>query len=106
MTLPLLVLTWLGGIYFQSVASLPVWALGLGTPLARAIILLWWREGRVRLAASCCLFLLLGALRFAAAIPGFDESHLAYYNGQGEVTLTGMWRGTYSSGTMRILDAC
>ncbi len=90
MTLPYLVVAWLSGIYLQSVLSSPAWVLGLATPLLVAIILLWWRQGRVRLGASCALFLLLGALRYASALPTFDEEHLAYYKGAGITTVTGV----------------
>ncbi len=90
MTLPYLVVAWLSGIYLQSVLSPPAWVLGLATPLLGAIILLWWRQGRVRLGASCALFLLLGALRYASCLPTFGEGHLAYYNGTGTATVTGV----------------
>jgi competence protein ComEC len=90
MTLPCLVVAWLGGIYVQSVLQSPAWILALALPLFLAIALLWWREGRMRLGASCCVFLLLGALRYTAAVPAFDENHLAYYNDQGTVTVTGV----------------
>jgi len=90
MTLPYLVVAWLSGIYLQSVLTLPAWVLWLATPLLVAIILLWWREGRVRLGATCALFLLLGALRYDASLPRLDEGHLAYYNDRGTTTITGI----------------
>jgi competence protein ComEC len=90
MTLPYLVVAWLSGIYLQSVLSPPAWVVGLATPLLVAIILLWWREGRVRLGASCVLLLLLGALRYASSLPTLDEGHLAYYNGTDITTVTGV----------------
>ena len=90
MTLPYLVVAWLSGIYLQSVLTLPAWVLWLATPLLVAIILLWWREGRVRLGATCALFLLLGALRYDASLPRLDEGHLAYYNDRGTTTITGV----------------
>jgi competence protein ComEC len=90
MTLPYLVVAWLSGIYLQSVLSPPAWVVGLATPLLVAIILLWWREGRVRLGASCVLLLLAGALRYASSLPTLDEGHLAYYNGTDITTVTGV----------------
>jgi competence protein ComEC len=90
MTLPCLVVAWLGGVYLQSMLQAPAWSLGLALPLPIAVVALWWREGRVRLAASCCLFLLLGALRYNAAVPTFDQDDLGYYNDQGAVTVTGV----------------
>jgi competence protein ComEC len=90
MTLPCLVLAWLGGIYLESVLSLPVWILWLATPLLVVIVLLWWREWRVRLGAACALLALLGALRYQTSLPSFDASTLAYYNGTAEVTVVGV----------------
>ncbi len=90
MTLPVLVVAWLGGIYGQSLLHAPAWILWLSLPLPMAVVVLWWRERPVRFSASCALFLLLGALRYTAAIPTFDERHLAYYNDQGTATITGV----------------
>jgi competence protein ComEC len=90
MTLPSLVVAWLGGIYLQSVLQTPPWALGLALPFFIAVSLLWWRQWRVRLGAFCCLLFLFGALRYAAAAPTFDEDDLAYYNDRGTVTVTGV----------------
>jgi competence protein ComEC len=90
MTLPCLVVAWLGGVYLQSVLQAPAWMLWLAFPLPLAIVALWWRETRVRLGAACGLFLLLGALRYTAAVPTFDQDDLAYYNDQGAVTVTGV----------------
>ena len=70
MTLPYLAVAWLGGIYLQSVLSLPAWMLWLATPLLVAIIPLWWHEWRVRLGAFCALLLVLGALRYQADVSG------------------------------------
>ncbi len=90
MTLPYLAVAWLSGIYLQSVLSLPAWILWLAIPLALVIIFLWWNEWRVRLGTSCALLLLLGALRYQAAMPSFDSSKLGYYNGLGKVSLVGV----------------
>jgi competence protein ComEC len=90
MTLPYLVLAWLGGIYAESALRVPPWVLWLATPLALAIVLLWWREWRVRLGAACALLALLGALRYETSQPSFDASTVAYYNGAGKVTLVGV----------------
>jgi len=90
MTLPYLAFAWLGGIYVASVLRVPAWLLWLATPLLVAIILLWWREWRVRLCAACALLALLGALRYETSLPSFDASTLAYHNGAGEVTVVGL----------------
>jgi competence protein ComEC len=90
MTLPYLAVSWLGGIYLQSALQVPTWALCLALPLPVAVMLLWWPEWRIRLAAVCSLVLLLGALRYDAAEPRFDEGHLAFYNDGGTATITGI----------------
>jgi competence protein ComEC len=90
MTLPFLVVAWLGGIYLQSLLQTPAWMLWLSLPLPIAIAALWWREWPVRFGASCALFLLLGALRYTASIPTFDQGRLAHYNDQGTATITGI----------------
>jgi len=90
MTLPYLTVAWLGGIYLQSVLTLPGWVLWLPTPLVLAIILLWWREWRVRLGAFCALLLFLGALRYQAAMPSFNAGTLGYYNGLGKLSFVGV----------------
>ncbi|MCJ7621811.1 MAG: ComEC family competence protein, partial [Anaerolineae bacterium] len=90
MTLPYLVLAWLGGIYTQSALRVPAWVLWLITPLLVAILLLWWSEWRVRLGAAGALLALLGALRYDTSLPSIDASTLAYYNGAGAVTVVGV----------------
>lgn len=55
---------------------------------------LWREEPRVRLGSLCALALLLGALRYQAALPNLeDPAHVAYYNDQGVVCLEGVVRG-------------
>jgi competence protein ComEC len=90
MTVLYLAIAWLSGIYLDSLLRVPGWVLGLATVLPIAMSLLWWREWRVKLGGLCVLFLLLGALRYDVALPHFDESTLAYYNGRGEVTVIGV----------------
>lgn len=90
MTVLYLAVSWLTGIYLASFLQAPGWALQLAVASPLAITLLWWPDRRVRVGASCALFLLLGALRYQAATPSFDEGDLAYYNGRGQVTVTGV----------------
>ena len=55
---------------------------------------LWRDDARVRLGSACALVLLLGAVRYQAALPQLDHpAHVAYYNDQGMVRLTGVVRG-------------
>jgi competence protein ComEC len=90
MTLPLLAIAWLSGIYLASLLEVPPPILFLLAILPLAVSLLWWREPRVRLGAASALFLVLGALRYEMALPTFHETHLAYYNGSGQVAVTGV----------------
>ena len=90
MTLPFLAIAWLSGIYLASLLEVPPPILFLLTILPLAVSLLWWREPRIRLGAASALFLVLGALRHEMALPTFDQSHLAYYNGSGQVAVTGV----------------
>ncbi len=90
MTVLYLAITWLTGIYLASSLRVPGWVLGMMAVLAMGFALLWWREWRARLGGFCALFLLLGVLRYDLALPRFDESSLAYYNGRGEITVIGI----------------
>jgi competence protein ComEC len=81
--------TWMAGIYGASLVSAPPVVWGLLCVPALAVAWLWRRCPRVRLAALCTLFFLLGGLRYEAAVPRVDEGHVATYNDQGEVTLVG-----------------
>jgi len=89
MTILCLAIAWLSGIYAASVVRVPGWLLWLAGALPLAVSLLWWRQWRIRLSASCALLLVLGALRYQTALPTFDQSTLAYYNGRGPVTVVG-----------------
>ena len=90
MTLPYVAVSWMGGVYLQSALQVPTWALCLALPLPLAVMFLWWPESRLRPGAACTLILLLGALRYDAAVPRFDEGHLAFYNDGGTATITGI----------------
>ncbi|MBC7249990.1 MAG: DNA internalization-related competence protein ComEC/Rec2 [Anaerolineae bacterium] len=90
MTLVYLSSAWLLGIYLASLFPLPSEFIGLATALPVALVVLWWRERPIRLAGVCGLVLLLGALRFNASTPRFDEHSLAHYNDTGWVTIQGV----------------
>jgi len=81
---------WLLGLYLASLFHIPTELIWLAAVLPAAIAILWWRERPIRLAGACCLALLLGALRFYAAIPQFDEHSLAHYNDMGWTTVKGI----------------
>ncbi len=89
MTLLYLGCAWLAGIWLASFLFPPRWALGVALLLSLISILLGWREARLRLINLCLLFLFLGAFRYLVALPHFDETALAYYNGH-TVTLEGV----------------
>lgn len=72
---------WLAGIWLASFLFPPRWVLGVAFLLASTSLLLGWREARLRLVNLCLLFLFLGAFRYLVALPHFDETALAYYNG-------------------------
>jgi competence protein ComEC len=90
MVLTYLSIAWMAGIYLGSRVGLPLalWLLAGLLPLS--VAWLWRRIPWARLAALCGLFLCLGAVRYVAAQPRFDESSVATYNDQGWVTLTGV----------------
>jgi len=80
---------WLAGIWLASFLFPPRWALGVAFFLSSISLLLGWREARLRLINLCLLSLFLGAFRYSVALPHFDETTLAYYNGH-TVTLEGV----------------
>jgi len=80
---------WLAGIWLASFLFPPRWALGVALLLSLLSLLLGWREARLRLINLSLLFLFLGAFRYLVALPHFDETSLAYYNGH-TVTLEGV----------------
>lgn len=81
---------WLLGICLASLLRFPTGLIWLAVVLPVAIIILWWRERPIRLAGACGLTMLLGALRFNASVPHFNEHSLAYYNDTGWTTIQGI----------------
>ena len=81
---------WLLGICLASLFQAPTELIWLAAVLPAAVVILWWREPPIRLTSACCLALLLGALRFNASIPQFDEHSLAHYNDTGWTTIKGI----------------
>lgn len=80
---------WIAGIWLAKQANFPnlVWAAGSAAALVAAILARKARAGFPLLAAA---FVLLGAWRYAASLPHVDETHVAWYNERGEVTLVGV----------------
>ena len=71
MILVYLSISWVVGIYLASRLSLPLVLWGAFALPALSVIWLWKVERRVRLAGWCALFLCLGAMRYAIALPRF-----------------------------------
>ncbi|MBC8263187.1 MAG: ComEC family competence protein [Anaerolineales bacterium] len=81
---------WLLGICLASLLQLPTELIRLAAVLPAAVVILWWRERPIRLGSACCLALLLGALRFSASVPQFNEHSLTNYNDTGWTTVKGV----------------
>ncbi|MFQ5594625.1 MAG: ComEC/Rec2 family competence protein, partial [Anaerolineae bacterium] len=67
--------------------------LGAFLPAPLAGLLLVRRHPQRRLISACALFALLGAARYAFAIPEIDDHHIAWYTGQQEIVLEGVVAG-------------
>jgi competence protein ComEC len=90
MTLILLSTAWLTGIVAAQYLHAPSMLIGLLAVLPLAGLILWRDDPRVRRIAVCCLFLLLGSVRYTLALPDLaDPGHIAAHRDQGEVTLWG-----------------
>ena len=81
---------WMAGIYLASRIALPVAMWGLVSLLPLSVVWLWRREPRVRLAALCVLFAVLGGLRYSAALARPGEDDVSAYNDQGRVAVVGV----------------
>jgi len=92
-TLIYLGVAWLAGVFLSSLLNLPALFLALVGLLPLVSLFLWRESPQARLASVCALALILGAWRYASAVPHFDEGSLAYYNEQGWVKLRGVVRG-------------
>ncbi|GAB4404506.1 MAG: DNA internalization-related competence protein ComEC/Rec2 [Anaerolineales bacterium] len=80
---------WIAGIWLARQAHVPsvVWLAGFGAAVVAAVLARKTRAGLPLLAAA---FLLLGGWRYAASLPRIDETHVAWYNERGDVTLVGL----------------
>lgn len=90
MILVYLSVAWMAGIFLAARADLPLglWGLACLPPLSAAW--LWRRSSGLLLGSLCILSMLLGAARYAAAVPHPGERDVAAYNDQGLVTLVGV----------------
>ena len=83
-------IAWFLGLWLASVMPFdwPVWLALAGVGLVTAVSLR--KHTRVNQGAWCVVVLALAALRYGAAVPTIDETHIAYYNGTRNVTITGL----------------
>ena len=86
---------WVAGViaahYWLVPARVEPRSLALLSLIPLAAILLWRKDRVVVLSAACALALILGALRYQAHVPDWDDpAFLAHHNDQGWVTLEGV----------------
>ena len=89
MTLVYLTCGWLIGIALAKHAAAAWWQWLIMAGVALAALIIARRHETWRTAFACLLLLFLGAARYSASIPHFDENDLAAYNDQGFVTVEG-----------------
>lgn len=90
MTLLYLGVAWLGGILLAAWLRPPLLPVAASLSLPAGALILGRRHRGVRLASTCALFALLGALRLLSAVPAFDARHVASYNDTPDVVLEGV----------------
>lgn len=85
-------IAWLAGIWLASAVTLPAWAwlAAVGCTALAAILL---RRSRLLIPLLCALFLCLGAWRYGNSLPRIDETHLGWYNDQGQAIVVGIVKG-------------
>ncbi len=90
MPLVYLAAAWVAGTVSAARVPLPmvVWAIGLA--LALGLVLIWRRDPLLLRVHLCLLVFCVAALRYAIALPHFDENSLAFYNDRGAVALVGI----------------
>jgi competence protein ComEC len=82
----------LAGIWLASTFMLPAWAwLAACGLLALTALLL--RRTRASIPLLCAAFVCLGGWRYGMSLPRIDESHLAWYNDRGQVSIVGVVAG-------------
>lgn len=89
MLLIYLAAAWVVGIVFATFVRLPtaLWVWLLLLPVG--LIIVWRRNPILRRVHLCLLAFILGALRYTAALPQFDDHSLASFNDLGARTLIG-----------------
>jgi competence protein ComEC len=87
LTLLAIALAWLAGILLSAWTPLPALALLLGTATAIIFLIPLWRDEFARLVMLLILFLLLGGLRYALALPG--DHDISTYIGKQKIAVRG-----------------
>lgn len=94
MALAYLAGAWLAGIALAQLAGAPWWAWSVVALPSLLAVVLTRQRPQWRLASACALMLALGAARLGLARPDMGEGDLAFYNGQGFVTIEGVITGS------------
>lgn len=95
--LVLVAVSWVAGLiiahHWLAPAEVELLPLALLSLVPLAAFLLWRKDRPIRLGSACALALLLGAVRYQAAMPDWnDPEFVAYYNDGGWITLEGVVR--------------
>jgi competence protein ComEC len=97
-TLIYLGLAWFLGLWLASTSIIPA-AFGLPAAVPFLLLLLFSsapfapaavKSAALRLTLACLATLCLAGVRYTAVLPLIDEAHIAYYNDQPAVTVTGL----------------
>jgi competence protein ComEC len=83
-------IAWFLGLWLASVVTLDwqIWLAVAGSGFVTAVFLR--KRQKISWAAVCVAVLALAAVRYGTAVPTIDETHIAFYNGTRNVTITGL----------------
>ena len=83
-------IAWFAGLWLASITAVPPNFLLAGALFSLTAALLLRRRQNAAVLLACAGVIGLAGFRYHTAIPTIDESHVAWYNDAGEVTLTGL----------------
>ena len=90
MTIVYLGIAWLIGVWLGAATEGPLW-LWLSLGIAGLVLAFVFRkQNQQRLWLALSAFIFLGAVRYISSQIHIDPDHVAFYNGQGEITITGL----------------
>jgi competence protein ComEC len=83
-------IAWFLGLWLASVVTLDwqIWLVLAGSGLVTAVFLR--KRQKFSWAAASVAVVALAAVRYGTAVPTLDETHIAFYNGTRNVTITGL----------------